>query len=106
MEEFEYCNLFKQLNEEQKVIFDDVMHRKQLYLNTPICLFLIGGARTSKTFALKFIIQGLLQLYNKGISSDLTKTRALVTTSIGKVSFNIDGLTIHLSLNINPTIFI
>jgi hypothetical protein len=29
MEEFEYCNLLKQLNEEHILIFDDVMHRKQ-----------------------------------------------------------------------------
>ncbi len=28
MEEFEYCNLLKQLNEEHKLIFDDIMHRK------------------------------------------------------------------------------
>jgi hypothetical protein len=28
MEEFEYHNLFKQLNEEPRLIFDDVMHRK------------------------------------------------------------------------------
>jgi hypothetical protein len=30
MEEFEYCGLLKQLNEEQRLIFDDVMHKKQL----------------------------------------------------------------------------
>jgi hypothetical protein len=28
MEEFEYHSLLKQLNEKQKLIFDDVMHRK------------------------------------------------------------------------------
>jgi hypothetical protein len=28
MEEFEYRNLFKQLNEEQRLIFYDVMHKK------------------------------------------------------------------------------
>jgi hypothetical protein len=28
MEEFEYCSLLKQVNEEQGIIFDDVMHRK------------------------------------------------------------------------------
>jgi hypothetical protein len=39
MEEFEYCSLLKQLNEEQKLIFDDVMHRKKLYYDTLICLF-------------------------------------------------------------------
>jgi len=30
MEEFEYCGLLEQLNEEQKLIFDDVRHIKQL----------------------------------------------------------------------------
>jgi len=60
MEEFEYCSLFRKLNEEQRLIFVDVMHRKQLYPDTSICLFLIGGVRTSKTFTLKFIIQKLL----------------------------------------------
>jgi hypothetical protein len=58
------------------------------------------GVRTSKTFTLKLIIQGLLQLYNKNISSDLTKTKVLFMTSIGKVAFNIDNLIIHLALNI------
>jgi hypothetical protein len=58
MEEFEYRNLFKQLNEEQRLIFDDVMHRKQLYLNTSICLFLIRGVGIGKKFTLKLIIQG------------------------------------------------
>jgi hypothetical protein len=27
MEEFEYCNLIKQLNDEQRLIFDEIMHR-------------------------------------------------------------------------------
>jgi hypothetical protein len=28
MEEFEYYSLFRQLNEEKRLIFDDVMHKK------------------------------------------------------------------------------
>jgi hypothetical protein len=32
MEEFEYRNSFKQLNEEQRLIFDDVMHKKNCTL--------------------------------------------------------------------------
>jgi hypothetical protein len=28
MEKLEYRSLFRQLNEEQKLIFDDVMHKK------------------------------------------------------------------------------
>jgi hypothetical protein len=99
MEEFEYHSLFKQLNEEQRLIFDDVMHRKQLYPNTLICLFLTGGAINSKNSTLKLIIQGLLRLYNRELFCDLTKTKVFMT-SIGKVAFNIDGLTIHLTLNI------
>jgi hypothetical protein len=69
MEEFEYHSLFKQLNEEQRSIFDDVMHRKQLYHDTSICLFLTWGDGTRKSFILKLIIQGLLRLYNRHIFS-------------------------------------
>jgi hypothetical protein len=56
---------------------------------------LIGGAGTRKTFTLKPIIQGLLWLYNKNISSNLTKTKALLMASISKIVFSIDGITIH-----------
>jgi len=58
------------------------------------------GNRIGKTFTLKLIIQGLLRLYTRDISSDLTKIKALFMPSIGKISFNIDGLIIHLTLNI------
>jgi hypothetical protein len=77
------------------------MHRKQLYLDTPICLFLTRGARIGKTFTLKLIIQGLLWLYNRDISSDLIRTKALLMVSSSKDAFNIDGLTIHSTLNIH-----
>jgi hypothetical protein len=60
MEEFEYRSLLKQLNEEQRLIFDDVMHRNQLYFDTLICLYLTRGVRIGKTFTLKLIIQGIL----------------------------------------------
>jgi hypothetical protein len=100
MEEFEYRSLLKQLNEEHRLIFDDVMHRKKLYFNAPICLFLARDVGTNKNFTLKFIIQGSLQLYNGDISFDLTKTKALLMASIGKIAFNIDNLTMHSTLNI------
>jgi hypothetical protein len=76
------------------------MHRKQLYHDTLICLFLTGGVGTGKTFRLKFIIQGLLWLYNRDMSFDLTKTKALLMASMGKIAFNINGLVIHSTLNI------
>jgi hypothetical protein len=46
MKEFKYHNLFKQLNEEQRLISDDVMHRKKLYHDILICLFLTRGVGT------------------------------------------------------------
>ncbi len=73
---------------------------KIIILARPICLFLIGGVGINKKITLKFIIQGSLQLYNKNMYFDLTKTKALLMASIGKIAFNIDGLTIHLTLNI------
>jgi hypothetical protein len=66
---------------------------KKIYLDIQICLFFIMGI-------LKLIIQGLLGLYNKDISFQLTKTKALLMASIGKISFNMNGLTIHSRLNI------
>jgi hypothetical protein len=57
MEKFEYCSSFRQLNEEKRLIFDDVMHIKQLYFDSLIYLFLTRGAGIGKTFTLKFIIQ-------------------------------------------------
>jgi hypothetical protein len=61
---------------------------------------LTRGVGTGKTFTLKLIIQGLLWLYNRDMSFDLTKTKALLMASISKIAFNIDGLTIHSTLNI------
>jgi hypothetical protein len=58
------------------------------------------GCGTGKTFKLKLIIQKLLQLYNRYVSFYLTKTKASFMASISKLTFNIDGLTIHSSLNI------
>ncbi len=100
MEEFEYFSLFRQLNKEQRLIFDDVMRRKQLYYHTLICLFLIGGAGTSQTFTLKLIIQELLQLYNRDIYFDLTKIKVLLMASANKSTSNIDSLIIQSTLNI------
>jgi ATP-dependent DNA helicase PIF1 len=62
---------------------------------------LTRGAGTGKAFTLKLVIQGLLRLYNRNIFSNLTKTKVLFLASTSKVAFNIDGLTIHSTLNIH-----
>jgi len=54
------------------------MHRKQIYFNIPIHIFLTRGARIGKNFTLKLIIQRLLRIYNKNLSSNLTKIKTLL----------------------------
>jgi hypothetical protein len=76
------------------------MHKKKFYPNTPICLFFTRGTGIDKKITLKLIMQMLLWLYHKDVSSDLTKTKGLFMASISKVAFNIDGLIIHSTLNI------
>ncbi len=41
------------------------------------------GCWNWKTFTLKLIIQGLIQLHNRDMSFDLTKTKVLLMASIG-----------------------
>jgi hypothetical protein len=60
---------------------------------------LARGVGIGKTFTLKLIIQGLLQLYNIDMYSNLTKTKALLMASTSKVDFN--SLIIHSTLNID-----
>ncbi len=67
------------------------MCTKQMYHNIPIHIYLTRGVEISKFFILKPIIQGLLWLYNKDLSSNLTKIKAVCMASISKVAFNIDG---------------
>ncbi len=70
--------MFRQLNEKQRLIFDDIMYRKKMYFNIPIHIFLTRGARIGKTFTLKLIIQRILWIYNKDLSSNLTKIKTLL----------------------------
>jgi hypothetical protein len=74
MDESKYQNMFKQLNEEQKLMFDNIMYRKKMYSNISIHIFLTRGVGIGKTFTLKLIIQGLLQIY-KDLSFNLTKIK-------------------------------
>ncbi len=40
MNALKYQNMLKQLNKEQRLIFDDIMYKKQMYHNIPIHFFL------------------------------------------------------------------
>ncbi len=61
---YEFHWLFQKMNIEC-LLFYDVMLRKKQNPNEPLHLCIIGGVRTSKTFMLMLLIQGLLHFYNK-----------------------------------------
>jgi hypothetical protein len=74
----EFHSLFQKMNNEQCLIFYDVMFRKKQNLNEPFHLFVIGGVHTSKTFKLMLFIQGLLCVYNKHPQSNPAKNKTLL----------------------------
>jgi hypothetical protein len=82
------------------IIFDDVMLRKKQNPNEPLHLFIIGGVDTCKFFILMLLIQDLLCFYNKYSQLDPSKKKTLFMAYIGKITFNIDGITIPSSISI------
>ena len=77
------------------------MHKKRLYCDFPLRLFLTVGVETDKTFTLKLIVQDLIRLCNKSIYAKFPNVKAWLITSISKATFNIDGLIIHSTPNIH-----
>jgi len=47
-----------------------------------------------------FLIQALIHFYDRHFQLDPLKKKFLLLTYIGKITFNIDGTTIHSSLSI------
>jgi DNA replication protein DnaC len=53
----------KQLNNEQKTIVDNILHKKTKIPTIPFHIFLIGNVGIGKNFTLTCIIQTILQYY-------------------------------------------
>jgi hypothetical protein len=68
--------------------------------NELLHLFIIGGVGIGKYFISMLVIQGLVHFYNKHPKLDLSKKKALLMAYIEKITFNIDGTTIHSSHSI------
>jgi hypothetical protein len=61
-----------------------------MYPNIPIHISLTRGVGIAKILTLELIIQELLLIYKKDLSSNLTKIKALLMASTCKTAFNID----------------
>jgi len=72
-------------------------------MNQPIYLFFIGGVGTDKTFTFMLLIQGFLKHYNRKLGFDPFMQKAILMVYTSKMTYNIDGTTIHsrLSLPLN-----
>jgi hypothetical protein len=79
------------------------MYKKTIHSNQPIHLFFTRGTNIGKTFALLLLIQGFLKHYNIKLGFDPLKQKAILMVYTCKMTFNIDGTTIHsvLSLPLN-----
>jgi Cdc6-like AAA superfamily ATPase len=60
IENNEYHRIRCLLNREQQTTVKDVSLKKHLNMDTPLHLFLTGGARTGKTFTMKALFQILI----------------------------------------------
>ncbi|XP_059070801.1 uncharacterized protein LOC131860407 [Cryptomeria japonica] len=96
----EYHKLRQMLNIEQQAIVKDIAIKKMKNMQTPLHLFLTGGAGTGKTFTAKAIYQTLLRLYSASIDNDPDKPKGLLTAYTGKAAFNVGGTTLHSTFHI------
>ncbi len=94
MHTHEFHSLLQKMKNERFLIFYDVMYRKNNFKWT-IHLFITIGASTCKTFTLMFFIQVLIHFHSIHHDSDLLKNKVLLMAYVGKITFNIDGTTIH-----------
>ena len=84
IENNEYHRVRRLLIREHQAIMKDIAIKKHLNMHTPLHLFLIGGARTCKTFTVKALFQILIQIYDSNNSSDPMKPKGLIVAYAGK----------------------
>jgi hypothetical protein len=92
--------MVRQLNREQRQIFDHILHTVKTD-GEQMCTFITGGAGVGKSFLIKTLYQALLKHYNSIPGTDFNELRILLMAPTGKAAYNIKGNTIHSALNIS-----
>jgi hypothetical protein len=100
LENLEFFNIRRQLNQEQATIMKDILTKKKSEPNKPVHLFLTGGVGTDKTFTTKALFQSLVHFYNVEMDYDPLQLKGLITAYTGKEVFNAGGVTLHSALYI------
>ena len=99
LDDNDYRKQMRQLNVQQKRFHDMVMHHITTS-QTPLHLFLSGGAGVGKTMTTKVLYQSILKYENSKPGKDPTTLKILLLAPTGKAAFLIRGNTIHSALRI------
>jgi len=100
--------LVRQLNPEQRKIYDHVMHSIKTRPDEPLHELITGAAGTGKSLLIKAILQSAVRFYKSHSHAyeEFTADRegdiihCLVMAPTGKAAFNVKGMTLHSGLGI------
>ena len=97
----EFATSIRSLNQKQYEFYSHVMK----YVKTessPLTVFLSGGAGVGKSLVVNALREGLLRYYNQFPGENPNKDSVLVCAPTGKAAYNVNALTLHTALKINP----
>ena len=93
MEDEQYYQLARSLNDRQREFFQHVLHWIKLK-EDPLYAFLSGGAGVGKSVLIRVLYQALHRLLHSGEGEDPDDIRILLCAFTGKAAYNINGVTI------------
>ncbi|KAG2194771.1 hypothetical protein INT47_012073 [Mucor saturninus] len=101
IDKLEYELLLSKLNMEQRDFLTHVMNhvRHENCDESPLRLFVTGGAGTGNSLLIKTLFQSLIRHYDVDRSRDLTSNYVILTAFTGKIAFNIYGQTLHTTFH-------
>ena len=97
--EEEYLKLIRSLNDRQREFFLHVIHAVKSE-NSPLRLFLTGGAGVGKSVVVRVLHQALLRILCSKEGEDPNDTKILLCAPTGKAAYNIRGTTLHAAFKI------
>jgi hypothetical protein len=102
IEEAEYLNVMRTLNQLQRRIVLDTLYKMKTS-SEPFYTFLSGGAGVGKSHAITAIVQSCLRFQAKLPTTNPEEICILVTAPTGKAAFNVFGMTLHCTFKLPPT---
>ena len=99
--DMEYRSMIQSLNVKQMQFFTHVMHHVKTK-DTPLRLFLTGGAGVGKSVVLRALYQSLHRHFCSNEGENPEDCRILVCAYTGLAAYNVKGSTLHSALKIQP----